>query len=165
MDIKVKSKWKQMYGKININKKEQIKKQDGCKKSVMVRCRLRTRNKLSTWSSDAIDKKKERNPEAKSFRCKIWAVAERALVWTFSDDGVFEEQRTSVIRGHLCGLQRHSSAHNGAMQFTSMKNRCRWGMKWHMHLQREKDEGLDSCETAWGDGVCECVRTCVNTRA
>lgn len=29
-----------MYGKININKKEQIKKQDGCKKSVMVRCRL-----------------------------------------------------------------------------------------------------------------------------
>lgn len=41
-------------------------------KSVMVRCRLRTTNK---WSRDAIDKKKERNPEAKSFGCKIWAVA------------------------------------------------------------------------------------------
>ena len=43
-----------------------------------------------------------------------------------------------VIRGHLCGLRRQSSVHNGAMQFTSMKNRCSRGMKWHMHLQGER---------------------------
>lgn len=35
----------------------------------------------------------------------------------------------SIIRGHLCGLQRQSSVHSGAMQFTSMKNRCGPGME------------------------------------
>lgn len=44
-----------------------------------------------------------------------------------------------VIRGHLCGLPRQSSVHNGSTQFTSMKNRCSWGMKWHVHFQRETD--------------------------
>lgn len=42
---------------------------------------------------------------------------------------MLEGWRGSVIRGHLCGLQRQSSAHSGAMQFTSMKNRCGPGME------------------------------------
>lgn len=59
---------------------------------------------------------------------------------------VFEEWRASIIRGHPCGLQRQSSANNGARQFTSMKNRCSARMKWHMHLQRETDTGPNSRE-------------------
>lgn len=72
-----------------------------------------------------------------------------------------------VIRGHLCGLRRQSSAHNGAVQFASMKNRCSREMKWHMHLQRETDKETGSSDGRgnkpsglgrW-QGVCAWIKT------
>lgn len=54
---------------------------------------------------------------------------EGMLLQSFGAADVFERWRASIIRGHPCGLQRQSSAHSGARQFTSMKNRCSAGMK------------------------------------
>lgn len=53
----------------------------------------------------------------------------------------WKEWKGSVIRGHLCGLRRQSSSHSGAMQFTSMKNRCERNEV--THALREVDKGAE----------------------
>lgn len=72
--------------------------------------------------------------------------------------------RGRVIRGHLCGLQRQSSEHSGATQFTSMKNRCGPGTETRALTEKNRRGGRESARENKLDSRGRMRTVCVRAR-
>lgn len=71
--------------------------------------------------------------------------------------------RGRIIRGHLCGLQRQSSEHSGATQFTSMKNRCGPGTETRALTEKNRRGGRESARENKLDSRGRMRTVCVGT--